>query len=233
MQHLPGHHRHDDEQRKHIERGRRARQAALWRREASHQHHQRVGNAGHDDEDAQSAPALDQIGVPMPRCRHGRQHREQQGRGPLRAERERCQHRRAASHHRTVQAAQAGHRQPRHAMHRPQRKVVIEQRLHEDPEQHCVADRHRHQRRLPQARHQRFEQRRGTEHLHAQAERQRHASPGRGKARAVAPEHAGQQQQQQQQQQQCDQRTAQRGVDEGQRQGFGHPGRRCGESAAR
>ena len=78
----------------------------------------------------------------------------------------------------------------------PKCKVVVEQRLHEHPEQNRVADGDGDQRRLPEPGHQRLEQRRGPDDLHAKTKRQRHAGACSRQARAIAPEHEGEQKQQ-------------------------------------
>ena len=216
MEQLHGDDSQDDEQQSHIHRRHHARKLPLRRTQASDQHRQRVGHAGHHDERPQATARFHQVGAPMRHRGHGGQHGADQRHGTLQAGRERRHGRPAAGQQRAVDAAQHGRRQPGRHVHRPQHEVVVEQRLHEDPEEHGVADGNRDQRRLPQARHERLERRRGADHLHAQAERHGHSRARSRQAGPVAPQHGAKQQRQRQD------RSAQGRVDEDQGGKVGH-----------
>ncbi|AGU47233.1 hypothetical protein VAPA_1c01020 [Variovorax paradoxus B4] len=214
--HPPGHHRHDREQHCHVRRGRQPRESAMRRSQPDRQHPQAVADAGHHDEDAQPAAPLHQVFPPVRGRGQRGKHREHQRHGALQTHADRREHRGAAGHDRAVERRQRGDRDPGCDVQGAQREIVVEQRLHEDPEQHGVADGDGDQRRLPEPGHQRFEQRRGPDDLHAKAERQCHAGARSRQAGAVASEH------QRQQEQQRDRHAAQGGVEQGRGKGGGH-----------
>ena len=215
-QELPGHHRRHDEQADHVERDHRTRQSPLRRTESRDQHGERVGDAGNDDEAAQAPPPFHEVGTPVRSGRGSRQTGKEEWRAALKAQGHLRQGQTAAVEDGAVQSAHDRHQQPGHEVDRTQAELVVEEGLHEDPEQDRVADRHGDERRLPEARHGGFEPRRRADDLHDQAEGHRHAGTRGRQARPVAQQHRGQQQQQR------DQRAAQGRVEQGRELRVGH-----------
>jgi len=187
---------------------------------AQRQHGRGVEAAATDDQAAQPAPALHQVGPPvLPGGNQGGRGKAQrqpaQGGAQQLFGRARIRPRQPGA----IQGRQRRHPGPDAGMGRPGAELVIEQRPREQPEQHRVGRGHGDAGHLRGQRHPGLEQRRRADHLHAQPGRQRHPHPGQRRAGPVA---AHQQPQHRQLRQQA---AAQGGVGQGvQQRGVGHGG---------